>query len=90
MPRFFFKVADSRIAQPLSAELPNLKAARAESVKSACRILAEYPEDFWSSGSEWQMTVTDETGLTLFTLIFYAADAPALPARLIDGERRAI
>jgi hypothetical protein len=90
MPRFFFRVADSRIPQPMSAELPNLRAVRLESVKSACRILAKYPEDFWSSGSEWQMTVTDEAGLTLFTLIFYAAEAPALPVKLIDGERRAI
>lgn len=90
MPRFFFKMVDSSIAQPLSAELPNLKAARAEAVKAACRILTEYPDDFWSNGADWQMTVTNEIGLALFTLIFYATDAPALPTGLIDGERRPV
>lgn len=77
MPRFFFKVADADAAQSPSLDLPNVGAARVEAVKAASRILSDYPDDFWETGGDWQMTVTDDRGLTLFTLIFYATNAPA-------------
>lgn len=77
MPRFSFRVPEARVPEPAFLDLPSLEAARVEAVKAACTLLANSPDEFWSSGGDWQMTVTDERGLTLFTLIVYAANAPA-------------
>jgi hypothetical protein len=77
MPRFLFNVTDDGVLSPQCLDLPDLKAARCEAVKAACTTLMQCSEGFWENGGDWQMTVTDERGLTLFTLIFYAADAPA-------------
>jgi len=39
--------------------------------------LAEEAARFWT-GDEWTMDVTDGNGLTLFTLMFMAANSPAV------------
>ena len=88
MPRFSFRVSEAKDPRPAFLDLPNLNAARVEAVKAACTLLGDSPDDFWSSGGDWQMTVTDERGLTLFTLIFYAANAPAGSAGSFNVERR--
>jgi hypothetical protein len=54
-----------------------LKAARRTAVELAGRLLIEQAETFWN-GDDWRMNVTNEAGLTLFTLTFFATDAPSL------------
>jgi hypothetical protein len=77
VPKYFFQQTGGPTA--LDAEgfdLPDLTAARRMAVRTACAMIGQAVEDFCATG-EWQMIVTDETGLTLFTLTFFASDAPA-------------
>jgi hypothetical protein len=39
-------------------------------------VICDSAGDFWDK-EEWKMTVTNETGLTLFCLHFLGIDAPA-------------
>ncbi len=77
MPRYFFHVQDGQdIRDNEGTELPSLKAARVAAVQVAGRLLSEHADEVWTS-SDWQMDVTDHTGLLLFTLMFSATMAPA-------------
>ena len=60
-------------------ELPNLATAKCEAVRYAGRLLCDGAREFWDTG-DFMMTVTDEKGLTLFTLQFSAVEAPAIRA----------
>ena len=85
MPRFFFDVARNGSPHPFGLEVRDLEAARHIALKTACGIVQERTSDFWANGGEWQMTVSDERGMTLFTLTFLATQAPvaadAVPQR---------
>ena len=86
MPKYFFQQTGGPTA--LDAEgfdLPDLVAARRMAVRTACAMIAQAVEDFCATG-EWQMTVTDETGLVLFSLTFFASDAPAAQPMEIDVD----
>ena len=81
MPRFHFNVHDGSDYPDLEgAELEDVPAARKYAVRYFGELLQGDPCTFWS-GEEWKMDVTDETGLTLFSLHFIAIDAPALDSR---------
>ena len=81
MPRYFFHPRDGR-TQPdaTGSEFPSLAAARVEAVRMAGELLKWQAETFWNE-AEWSLEVTDEKGLTLFTLHFLAVDAPTLRLR---------
>jgi len=74
---YHFNMHDGR-AYPdtLGTECATLDAARVEAVQRIGRLLAEEAARFWT-GDEWTMDVTDGSGLTLFTLMFMAANSPA-------------
>ena len=81
MPRYFFHTRDGRTPPDAEgSELPSLEAARVEAVRAAGEQLKWHAETFWNEG-EWSLEVTDETGLTLFTLYFLAVDAPTIRPR---------
>ena len=75
---YHFNVNDGQ-AYPdkLGMECATLQHARVEAVQRIGRLLAEQAARFWT-GDEWSMEVTDETGLTLFTLVFMASNSPAV------------
>lgn len=75
---YHFNMHDGR-AYPdtLGTECPTLDAARVEAVQRIGKLLAEEAARFWT-GDEWTMDVTDGNGLTLFTLMFMAANSPAV------------
>jgi len=54
-------------------------------------LLLAHEAEFWRTG-EWQMTVTDERGLTILCLILSAAEGPvargASPSRGEGGKGR--
>ena len=83
MPRFYFDISAgaglSEVRDDEGEELEGLNAARIMAVRLSGEILRDYPDRFWSTG-EWNCTVRDESGLTLFVLHFYAANAPVLTA----------
>ncbi len=81
MPRFHFNVLDGSDNPDLDgAELEDIPAARRYAVRYFGELLLGDPSTFWS-GEEWKMDVTDDTGLTLFSLHLIAIDAPALEPR---------
>jgi hypothetical protein len=88
MPRYVFEVAGRNGAQPPALELPNIQSARGEAVRAACKLLSAEADGFWTQGGDWQMTVSNEHGLTLFTLIFYATNAPVASATGMNGFSR--
>jgi hypothetical protein len=74
---YHFNINDGR-AYPdtLGTECISLEAARVEVVQRIGRLLSEQAARFWT-GNEWSLDVTDGNGLTLFTLMFMAANSPA-------------
>jgi hypothetical protein len=81
MPIYHFNMHDGR-AYPdtLGAECANLAAARIEAVRRMADLLKEDAARFWT-GAEWTMAVTDHEGLTLFSLVFVAMNAPSTISR---------
>jgi hypothetical protein len=80
MPRFYFHIQDSSgIVDDLGMELSNVAAAKCEAVRYASRLICDEAQAFWDAG-EFQMTVSDEKGLALFSLALSltAVDAPSI------------
>jgi hypothetical protein len=77
MPRYFFHIEDGlAIHDDEGAELKDLAVAKCEAVKLAGQMICDAAGSFWNK-EEWKMTVSDETGLTLFCLHFLGIEAPA-------------
>jgi hypothetical protein len=81
---YHFNVHDGR-AYPdtLGSDCSDLAAARIEAVRRIGQLLAEEAARFWT-GDEWTMDVTNESGLTLFTLMFIATNSPATSAAALQ------
>jgi hypothetical protein len=77
VPSFYFHVDGP--PNELEVDLPDLATAKCESVRYAGRLLCDQASEFWDHG-DFVMTVTDDQGLTLFTLHFNAYEAPAIRA----------
>ena len=73
MPRYVFTIHDGGPeSDPVEVDLPDLRAARAEAVRTAGEVLRDI--DGPLPGREWRMEVTDEAGAPLLTLRFYAEE----------------
>ena len=78
MPRYHFNLSDGFTDIDVEGyELADLAAARTAAVLFLARLLIDEPEAFWKDG-QWMLNVTDDGGLTLFTLRVFATEAPAL------------
>jgi hypothetical protein len=78
MPRYHFNVRDgTAIPDDEGTVLADLKAARHAAIQLAGALLRDNPEGFWT-GEDWQMDVTNDVGLILFSLHFMATDAPSV------------
>ena len=87
MPRYFFHIDDGKSPRDIEGvELANLAEAKCEAVKTAGRLICDAAGDFWDR-SEWNMNVTDRSGLTLFALHFMGVEAPA--GRVVSFPRPA-
>ena len=74
MARYFFQVHDGTdYPDEEGIELPSLQAARERAVRYAGELLLCSTPSFWDGG-DWSMDVTNDQGLTLFTLHFAATD----------------
>jgi hypothetical protein len=81
--RFHFNVEDGLSTLDTDGvELPSIHAARIEAIRLTGEILRDNPQEFWDRPA-WQMFVTDEAGLTLFSVQVLATDAPALQIQMI-------
>ena len=78
MPLFYFAVDCAEGAnEPVSTNLPSLAEAKCEAVRFAGELICDRATEFWDT-RDLAITVTDETGLTLFSLHFSAVEAPAI------------
>lgn len=77
MPLFFFHIDDGGPAeQGLSLALPDLLAARIEATRFAGEMLRDQPAALWQARA-WTVTVSDETGASLFVVALEARDCSA-------------
>lgn len=75
VPRFFFHVEGS--PDNLGLELPSIAQAKCEAARYAGHLLCDAADSFWTK-AEFNMQVTNETGLVLFTITISGTDAPAI------------
>lgn len=81
MPRYYFHAEDGRyFPDEIGSEFPNLDTAKIEAVKILGELLKEDAQDFWKTES-MRLTVTNETGLTLFILDTSAIISPLAAPR---------
>ena len=72
MPRYFFHVCDGFSTKDTDGtELPDIYAAQEEAIRLSGELLREMGGEFWN-GTEWSLTVANETGSVLFRLRFSA------------------
>jgi hypothetical protein len=83
MPVFQFHLSDGAApADPVGVEYADVAAAQAAGVKYLGQLLSDHGDQFWRSG-DWQLVVSDESGLTLFTVQVLATQAPAVQVEII-------
>lgn len=75
MPRFYFRVEGP--PGDLGMDLPSVADAKCQAVRYAGRLICEQASSFWNRG-DFTMSVTDETGLILFSLTLTGVDAPVI------------
>lgn len=75
MPRYFFHVAGTD-ADVEGVELKHLAAAKCDAVRTAAQLICDSPGAFWDTG-DFTMTISDESGLTLFSLMVVGVDSAA-------------
>ena len=81
MPRYFFDFKrDNQSPDMVCVDLPDLAAARAEAVRTMGQDLKDAPEAFWND-ERWQVEVSDDNGVVLFTLHSAATHASAQPGQ---------
>ena len=81
MPVYKFHVIDG-VSRPDrdGTELQSLSQAKLEAVKFAGGLMRDDPQIFLT-GEDWEIEVTDESGLHLFSYTFFATEAPALAGK---------
>lgn len=83
MPVFHFNAQGERDEQ--GTDLADLRTAKCEAITLAGRLICEDADRFWVE-AEWEMTVTDDKGLTLFQLQIVGTDAPVTSASARDAR----
>ena len=82
MPRYFFHTNHPRergVQDDDGMEFPDIHAAKCEAVAYAGRLLCDVAEEFWDD-ADFELTVTNENGLILFTMRVVGTEAPAIRA----------
>ena len=77
MARYHFQVrTESHVALAETAEFPNATEARIEAARRTGVLLHDHAHQIWVD-EDWQMDVTDEKGLILFTINISAMESAA-------------
>ena len=78
MERFHFNIEDGKpYPDDEGTLLVDLTAARREALKVITEAVMNWPDEFWRT-QQYSVTVTDHSGLALFTLNLSVQDAAAL------------
>jgi hypothetical protein len=85
LARFHFQVrTQSHVAFTEAADLPGLEKARTEAARRVRVLLTEHAQQIWAD-KDWQMDVTDDRGLILFTSMFQPTSRQ--PRRAVNARR---
>lgn len=84
MPRFFFhSETDTRTTDADGTEYSSFEKAKREAIRLCGQMMKDAPSEFWGS-RPWSITVTDASGLVLWTI---EVDGQASPAGiLLEGK----
>jgi len=80
VPRFFFHTnhpSEAGIQDDVGFQFPNVHAAKCEAVAYAGRMLCDAALNFWNT-ADFELTVTDDKGMILFTMSAVGTEAPAI------------
>ena len=80
MPRFFFHTnhpAERNIQDDEGMEFATVHDAKCQAVVYAGSLLCDLKEKFWDT-ADFELTVTDDLGLILFSMRMVATEAPAI------------
>ena len=75
MPRFVIQTDGA--SERMELDLPTVAEAKCEAARYAGSLLCDRAGDYWD-GRDFSIRVSDESGLTLFTLQIVGIDAPAI------------
>lgn len=82
MARFYFHTnhpAELSVQDDEGLDFPTVHDAKCAAVKYAGQLLADVAEKFWDA-SDFDLAVTDENGLILFSIRVVGIEAPAIRA----------
>lgn len=80
MARFYFHTnhpAELTIQDDEGVDFPTVRDAKCAAVKYAGQLLADVAEHFWDEAN-FDLTVTDDNGLILFSMRVLGIEAPAI------------
>ena len=80
MSRFFIHTnnpIERNVQDDEGIEFSNIHEAKCQAVVYAGQLLRDVAEKFWDD-ADFEMTVTDESGLILFTMRVIGTEAPAI------------
>jgi len=81
MARYYFNTVDGEVVNDgEGVEFSDGADAEVEAVLLTGALLREHAKEFWKTGS-FTVTVTDDAGLALFTIVTEAIRAPATTRR---------
>jgi hypothetical protein len=77
MPRYHFNTSDGRPAcDPTGVECADLAGAKRLAVRFAGAMLPEIADEIFDT--DFRLEVTNDAGLTLFSILVVGTDAPAI------------
>ena len=80
MPRYFFHTnhpAERCLQDDEGLDFPSIHEAKCQAVVYAGQLLCDAKEHFWDR-ADFELTVTDATGLILFSMRILGTEAPAI------------
>lgn len=81
MPLYFFHTqTSSRVSDEEGMELPNMRSAQHEAIRTAGEMMRDGVDVFWGT-RPWSVTVTNDAGLILLEIEMDGVAAPAFPDR---------
>lgn len=80
MPHFYFHTnnpAERCVQDDVAMEFSSIHEAKCQAVIYAGQLLQDVAENFWND-ADFELTVTDDNGLILFTMRVVGTEAPAV------------
>ena len=81
MPQYFFHIDNGSVAHDDEGTVfKDLATAKCQGMKLVGQTMCDASETFWDQ-QEWSLTVTNEAGLSLFSVHVLGTEAPAVASQ---------